>query len=151
MTIAQCFRFMFWKSHLSLGDFIRSRSCKRLWKCKKTAARAPACEAYTSYITMQQAPTSGVESEYLREINFYCIEHSPYSPDLAPCDFLFLKLKDMLKCRHYNARTSIDWSAYQCLKRMSSSDYHDAFLKWIQCCKKCFSTQGEYFERQSEP
>ena len=44
---------------------------------------------------------SRVVSELVEGYSWELLEHPPYSPDLAPCDFyLFPKLKDMLRdCR----------------------------------------------------
>jgi histone-lysine N-methyltransferase SETMAR len=40
--------------------------------------------------------------EKLPYLGFQCLDHSPYSPDLAPWDYhLFLGLKKQLKGRHF--------------------------------------------------
>ena len=87
---------------------------------------------------------SAVVANYLQEINLKVIEHPPYSPDLAPCDFwLFPKLKEMLAGRHYESRTSIGCSVYQCMKHIPVSEYREAFRKWKKRCKKVVSSQRE--------
>ena len=96
---------------------------------------------------------SFTRSRFLQEINLKVIEHPPYSPDLAPCDFwLFPKLKEMLAGRHYESRTIIGCSVYQCtsMKDIPASEYREAFRKWIERCKRVISSQGEYIEDLTE-
>jgi len=39
---------------------------------------------------------------------FQCLDHPPYSPDLAPSDYhLFPGLKKQLKCRHLSLDTEV--------------------------------------------
>ena len=40
--------------------------------------------------------------KFLAKNNIAVLEHPPYSPDLAPCDFfLFPKLKEVIKGTHF--------------------------------------------------
>jgi len=44
----------------------------------------------------------------LAYLGFRCLEHPPYSPDLAPSDYhLFPGLKNQLKCRHFSSDAEV--------------------------------------------
>ena len=44
----------------------------------------------------------------LAYLGFQCLDHPPYSPDLAPSDYhLFPGLKNQLKCRHFSSDTEV--------------------------------------------
>jgi hypothetical protein len=61
------------------------------------------------------------------------IPHPPYSPDLAPCDFLlFPKMKLKLKGRRFDNIEEIQ-------------DFQEAFQKW-KPCDRCLHAGGNYFE-----
>ncbi|KAI6648133.1 Transposase [Oopsacas minuta] len=52
------------------------------------------------------------------------LEHPPYSPDLAPCDFyLFPKLKEYLSGRHFSNSIELGSAIFQYLKRIPPEDY----------------------------
>ena len=76
------------------------------------------------------------------------LEHSPYSPDLSPCNiFLFLLLKKMLASKCYASRSALGSAIFQGLNTcIPRGDYFAAFKLWIARLQKCISVQGEYFE-----
>jgi len=44
----------------------------------------------------------------LAYLGFQCLDHPPYSPDLAPSDYhLFPGLKKQLKCRHFSSNAEV--------------------------------------------
>jgi len=44
----------------------------------------------------------------LANLGFQCLDHPPYSPDLAPSDYhLFPGLKKKLKCRHFSSDAEV--------------------------------------------
>jgi len=44
----------------------------------------------------------------LANLGFQCLDHPPYSPDLAPSDYhLFPGLKKQLKCRHFSSDAEV--------------------------------------------
>jgi hypothetical protein len=69
------------------------------------------------------------------------MDHPPYSPDLAPCDFwLFPKLKNALK-------RFADFSDIQCnVKTLLRGIPENFFRQWHHRLTKCIASQGEYFE-----
>jgi hypothetical protein len=62
------------------------------------------------------------------------IRASPYSADLAQCDFWdFPTMKRELWGKKFG---SDQWSA-------------SCFEKWVECCKKCITCQGRYFKKEA--
>jgi hypothetical protein len=56
------------------------------------------------------------------------IPHSPYSPDLVPCDFLlFSKLILKLKRQHVETVPDIQTGSQTVLDSIKKSDFHGAF------------------------
>ena len=44
----------------------------------------------------------------LAYLGFQCLDHPPYSPDLAPSDYhMFPGLKKQLKCRHFSSDSEV--------------------------------------------
>ena len=61
------------------------------------------------------------------------LNHSPYLPDLSPCDFiLFPRLKKMLSGNTYTSRSSLGSAIYQCLQQIPKEDYLSAFRDWVK-------------------
>ena len=75
------------------------------------------------------------------------LNHSPYSPDLSPCDFFLLpRLKKMVSGNKYTSRSSLGRAIYQCLQQIPKGDYLSAFSDWVKRLQKCVSVKEEYFE-----
>ena len=56
------------------------------------------------------APTHRALATYqkLSNLGFQCLDHPPYSPDLAPSDYhLFPGLKEQLKSRHFSSDAEV--------------------------------------------
>ena len=93
--------------------------------------------------------TSFLVSSTTHDLKYELLRHLPYSPDLAPSDyFLFPVLKDYLKGRHNNDRSSLDSSMYQCLNSTSENDFTATIQKLLERWQKCISAEGRYFEKE---
>ena len=57
------------------------------------------------------------------------LEHPPYSPDLAPCDFyLFPKLKEYLSGRYFDTNEALGSAIFQYLNLVPPEDYIKKYL-----------------------
>jgi hypothetical protein len=75
------------------------------------------------------------------------MDHPPYSPDLAPCDFyLFPKVKNIMRGEHFVDVDTIKRETMQVLKELTKEDMQHCFQEWKQCWTKCILSGGEYFE-----
>ena len=70
------------------------------------------------------------------------VPHSPYSLDLAPCDFwLFPKLRG---CR-YETIEEMKGAVTKVIDTLTQEDFHGAFEKLLERYK-CIAARGHYFE-----
>ena len=68
---------------------------------------------------------------------------SPYSPDLAPCDFwLFPKLRG---CR-YETIDGMKEAVTKVTDTLTQENFHGSFQKLLERYYKCIATGGDYFE-----
>jgi histone-lysine N-methyltransferase SETMAR len=81
--------------------------------------------------------------EFLAKKSIMKLDHPPYSPDLAPCDFrLFPKLKTALKGHRFSYSADIQGHATTILQSIP-----EEFQKYFELCKlkltKCIGAQGD--------
>ena len=75
------------------------------------------------------------------------LEHPVYSPDLAPSDFfLFPKIKEILKGRHFDDIDDIRSNTTAALKPIPQNHFQNCFEGWTKRSHRCIASQGEYFE-----
>ena len=80
--------------------------------------------------------------DYLTKMGIKTFPHSPYSPDLAPCDFwLFPKLRG---CR-YETIEEMKEAVTKVIDTLTQEDFHGAFQKLLERYK-CISAGRDYFE-----
>jgi histone-lysine N-methyltransferase SETMAR len=79
------------------------------------------------------------------------MNHSPYSPDLDPCDFLALsKIKKKVMTRQRFAEIpDIQHNVTMLLRGNPENDFQDGFWQRPDRLTKCTASQGEYFEVNS--
>jgi len=67
------------------------------------------------------AHRSLVSQKKLAHLDFQCLDHPPYSPDLAPSDYhLFPELKKQLKGRHFSSDADVIAAAVNWLDGQTS-------------------------------
>ena len=73
------------------------------------------------------------------------IDHPPYSPDLAPCDFW---LNDYIKRNldSYEDEESLIKAVTTIVQNIPLQEYRKAFKKWIERMELCEEAEGDYFE-----
>jgi hypothetical protein len=74
--------------------------------------------------------TSFFTGEYLSRNNMTVVPHSPYAPDLAPCNF---SLFPRLKGRCFHTTGVIEAESQAVLNTLTEHDFQDAFTKWQKC------------------
>jgi len=86
-------------------------------------------------------------NEFLAEKNIHVIPQPPYSPDLSHCDFfLFLRLKNHLKGRHFGTLNNIQKIVTDELKGIQAEAFQHCYEQWKKCLRRCVAAQGNYFE-----
>jgi hypothetical protein len=75
------------------------------------------------------------------------MEHPPYSPDLAPCDFyLFPKIKLVLKGTHFLSVEYVKVKTTEILNSLTENDMQKCFERWQHRMQLCLNSEGNYFE-----
>jgi histone-lysine N-methyltransferase SETMAR len=85
--------------------------------------------------------------EFLAKKNIKLLSHPPYSPDLAPADYvLFPKPKKELAGNTMTQEEfKKEWEGV--LRRVSKDEFAKAFVRWFERCKKCIRIDGNYVEK----
>ena len=84
---------------------------------------------------------------FLAKNNVCVLNHPPYSPDLAPCDFsLFRKLKMKLKGIYFQDVPTIQNYSTSVLESIPQSEMEQSFESLLNRCKICIESGGDYFE-----
>ena len=82
-------------------------------------------------------------TDYLAKMGIKTVPHSPYSPDLASCDFwLFTKLRG---CR-YETIEEMKEAVRKANDTLTQEDFHGSFQKLLKRYNKCITAGGDYFE-----
>ena len=80
-------------------------------------------------------------------LGFQCLDHPPYSPDLALSDYhLFPELKKQLKGRHFSSDAEVIAAAETWLDRQHSEFFLNGLHKLEQWAKKCIELRWENVE-----
>jgi len=83
----------------------------------------------------------------LAYLGFQCLDHPPYSPDLAPSEYHLLPgLGKQLKGRHFSSDTEIISAAETWLDGQHSEFFLSDLQKLKQRTKKCIELRVEYVE-----
>jgi len=85
--------------------------------------------------------------EFLATKQIAVLEHPACSPDLAPSDFfLFPKVQEILKGRHFDDIDDIRSNTTAALKAIPQNKFQNCFEGWNRRWHRCIASQGEYFE-----
>lgn len=91
--------------------------------------------------------TARLTVEFLEQKHIKVIEHPPYSPDLAMCDFwLFFNLKKNLRGRRFHSEDEIDEAIKAYFASIPRNGWLEAFKLWKIRLQKCIDVGGDYFE-----
>ena len=84
---------------------------------------------------------------FLESQGIALIDHPPYSPDLAPCDFW---LFDLIKFNlpYQVNEEDIELEITGMLKKIPKNEYLKTFEKWVDRMKFCIDNNGDYFEHK---
>jgi len=79
--------------------------------------------------------------------NITVLDHPPYSPDLALCDFfLFPKIKSALKGTRFKSIDAVKVKAMELMNKLSEDNLQHCFKHWKICRERCRDRGGEYNE-----
>ena len=85
--------------------------------------------------------------ELLASRKIKTIDHPPYSPDLAPCDFwLFSGHKRSLRGNRYSTKDEVEEAANEYFRSLKKEDWLGAFQMWQDRMERCIAINGDYNE-----
>ena len=78
--------------------------------------------------SQRSSPKNKSEQEFLATKQITVLEHPAYSPDLAPSDFfLFPKMEEILKGRHFDDTDDIRSNITAALKAITHNQFQNCF------------------------
>jgi transposase len=84
--------------------------------------------------------------QFLAEKQIAMLEHPPYSPDPAPCDFfLFPKVKSVLKGTRFASVTEVKKKT-KLLRQLTDDELQHGFDQWKIRMQQCVDAEREYTE-----
>ena len=85
--------------------------------------------------------------DYLTKNRIVTINQSPYSPDVAPCDFyLFGKLHLAMKGKRYADVDAIEKASTAILNAIPKDDLKKSFDNLLDHANRFLQCEGDYFE-----
>jgi len=85
--------------------------------------------------------------EFLATKQITVLEHPAYSPALDPSGFfLFPKITEILKGRHFDDIDDIRSNTTAALKAIPQNHFQNCFEEWTRRWHRCIASQREYFE-----
>ena len=89
-----------------------------------------------------------ITQTYLDDNGIHLMEHRPYSPDLASCDFWpFPKVKSALAGKHFSKIQDLAQAVHAEMRAIPASEYQKCFQKWGMRIQRFREVEGSYFER----
>jgi len=101
------------------------------------------------FLHQDNAPAHNAMSvkQFLANKNITVLEHPPYSPDLAPCNFcLFPKIKSVPRGTHFVSVENVKAKMMEILNRLTEHDLRNCFEHWQHRMQLCVNSEGNYFE-----
>jgi len=97
--------------------------------------------------SQRSSPKNKSKEEFLATKQITVLEHPACSPDLAPSYFfLFVKIKEILKGRHFDDTDDIRSNTAAILKATAKNQFQNCFEGWTRHWHRRISSQWEYFE-----
>ncbi len=94
------------------------------------------------------AHTARLTKQTLDELGWELLEHPPYSPDLAPCDFhLFGPLKNALRGKTFANNEEVKIEVNQWLRTRPKEFFQTGIKKLVHRWEKCIELSGDYVEK----
>ena len=97
--------------------------------------------------SQRSSPKNKSKEEFLPTKQITVLGHPAYSPDLAPNDFfLFPKIKEILKARHFDDIDDIRSNTTAALKAIPQNQFQKCFAGCTRRWHQRIAFQGVYFK-----
>ena len=82
----------------------------------------------------------------LQKFKWEVLGHTPYSPDLSPCDYtIFGPLKKVLRCKKFTLDNDVKQYVQNWFTTQPQEFYETAIHCRVSQWDKCLNRQGQYF------
>lgn len=125
------------------------RECPWTLVCAYEGVRPEMWKSEAWYQLHDNAPahTAIAIRQFMARKRITVLEHPPYSPDLAPADFmLFPKLKMVMKGHHFDDIETIQKNVTAVLNSIPAEAFRRAFDSLYERSQKCVQVEGMYIE-----
>ena len=86
--------------------------------------------------------------ELITSFKWEQMDHSPYSPDLAPSDYhLFLHLKKFLGGKRFDDDGDLKDAVQECLTSQATAFYEEGIQERVPLYDKCLNINGDCVEK----
>ena len=120
----------------------------RLTSITSQKKRAPLLPTMLFHHDNAPSQRASMTQETIDRRSIEVLGHLPYSPDLAPCDFLLLPtLKKILRGQQFDDVAALQRAVQSAMASLGPSAYKNCFFSWVKRFRKCISFKGEYFEK----
>ena len=121
-----------------------------VWPCGAVLRKRPnlwATKTWQLHHDNAPAHSAHLIQSFLAKNNTHLVRQTPYSPEMAPCDFwLFLKLKIPLKRTRFQEREDIKRNTTAELNSIPKDALLKCFEQWQKRWEKYVHHQEDYFE-----
>ena len=84
-------------------------------------------------------------------LEFQCLKHPSYSPDLAPMDFaVFPYIKSFLQGMRFDNLSELRHAVMNVIFHMKTDQFVQIFDDWVRRHKKCVELKGDYVKRSNQ-
>jgi len=107
------------------------------------------CGSGDGFLLHDNAPSHNatIFKQFLAQRKVTVLDHPPYSPDVAPADYLlFPKVKSYLKGRLFDSITDIQSAVTSTLNTIAKDDFYKGIQKLYDRVNLCVRLQGIYVE-----
>ena len=88
-----------------------------------------------------------VNTSKVEQIGLQVLHHPPYSPDLLPSNYYFLKyLDNIFQGKHFHNQQDTENAFQEFVKSQSTDFYATRINKFISQWQKCVDSNGSYFD-----
>jgi hypothetical protein len=93
-------------------------------------------------------PTAAAIVWTIRELQFECIPHPPYSPDFAPSDFyVFGPLKNALSGTQFQDDDEVRSAVHEWLRTPPKEFFSRGIYVLVKRWRRCIEVEGDYVEQ----
>lgn len=90
--------------------------------------------------------TAKLSQTYISKSSFTLLEHPPYSPDLAPCDFfLFGFIKGKLAGKNFSSPEELQKAITAILSTLDKTVFFSVMKNWIERLRFVIQNGGDYY------